>query len=136
MENLARLVNQSLADIGYAPKLDHRRLQWSKWFRCESSFSVLLAPCQPGIFALGEEILSPGEAGDKRMLDLFHIAETGDLSMAMGSIFHPGSQLRPRLESRRCFTRYAVIENAAERAQAVTALNEWMQVTAELPQAA
>ena len=54
-----------------AQSLDHRRLQWSKWFRsCESSFSVLLAPCQPGIFALGEEIVSGG-AGSKRMLALF-----------------------------------------------------------------
>jgi hypothetical protein len=45
MEDLARLVNESLADHGYQPKLDHRRLQWSKWFRCDSSFSVLLALC-------------------------------------------------------------------------------------------
>ena len=60
MESLTRLVNESLADHGYEPKLDHRRLQWSKWFRCESSFSVLLAPCQPGIFALGEEIVAGG----------------------------------------------------------------------------
>ena len=67
MEGLTRLVNDSLADHGYEPKLDHRRLQWSKWFRCESSFSVLLAPCQPGIFALGEEIVAGG-AGSKRML--------------------------------------------------------------------
>ena len=88
MEGLTRLVNESLADHGYEPKLDHRRLQWSKWFRCESSFSVLLAPCQPGIFALGEEIVSGG-AGSKRMLALFHIAETGDISMAMGSLFLP-----------------------------------------------
>jgi hypothetical protein len=135
MESLTRLVNESLADHGYEPKLDHRRLQWSKWFRCESSFSVLLAPCQPGIFALGEEIVAGG-AGSKRMLALFHIAETGDISMAMGSLFLPGSLFRERLESGRCFTRYAVIENATERAQAITALQQWMQSSAELPQVA
>ena len=136
MEGLARLVNESLAHHGYEPKLDYRRLQWSKWFRCESSFSVLLAPCQPGIFALGEEIVSPGEAGSKRMLALFHIAEAGDISLALGSMFLPGSLLRERLESGRCFTRYAVIENAAERAQAVAALQQWMTSSAELPQVA
>jgi hypothetical protein len=136
MEGLTRLVNESLASYGYEPKLDHRRLQWSKWFRCESSFSVLLAPCQPGIFALGEEIVSPGGVGSKRMLDLFHVAETGDISMAMGSLFLPGSLLRDRLEGARCFTRYAVIENATERAQAVAALQQWMQSSAELPQVA
>jgi hypothetical protein len=136
MEGLARLVNESLADHGYKPKLDLRRLQWSKWFHCESSFSVLLAPCQPGIVALGEEVASPGEAGGKRVLALFHIAETGDISLGLGSMFLPGSQLRERLETGRCFTRYAVIENASERAQAVTALQQWMQSSAELPQVA
>ena len=136
MEGLTRLVNESLADHGYEPKLDHRRLQWSKWFRCESNFSVLLAPCQPGIFALGEEIVSPGGAVSKRMLALFHIAETGDISMAMGSLFLPGSLFRERLESGRCFTRYAVIKSATERAQAVAALQQWMQSSAEMPQVA
>jgi hypothetical protein len=136
MEDLTRLVNESLADHGYEPKLDHRRLQWSKWFRCDSSFSVLLAPCQPGIFALGEEILSPGEAGSKRMLALFYIGEAADISYAQGNLFLPGSTMRERLESGRCFTRYAVIETIAERSQAVAALTQWMQSSAELPQVA
>jgi hypothetical protein len=136
MEGLARLVNESLAHHGYEPKLDYRRLQWSKWFRCESSFSVVLAPCQPGIFALGEEIISPGEAGSRRMLALFHIGEAGDISLTLGSMFLPGSLMRERLESGRCFTRYAVIEDSGERAQAVAALQQWMASTAELPQVA
>jgi len=54
----------------------------------------------------------------------------------MGSLFLPGSLFRERLESGRCFTRYAVIENATERAQAITALQQWMQSSAELPQVA
>jgi len=136
MEDLARLVNESLADHGYQPQLDHRRLQWSKWFRCDSSFSVLLAPCQPGVFALGEEIASPGEAGGKRMLALFYIGEAADISYALGNLFLPGSPMRERLESGRCFARYAVIETSNERAQAVTALTQWMQESAELPQVA
>jgi hypothetical protein len=136
MEDIARMVNESLADHGYEPKLDHRRLQWSKWFRCDSSFSVLLAPCQPGIFALGEEIVSPGEAGSKRMLALFYIGEAADISYALGNLFLPGSPMRARLESGHCFTRYAIIETAAERTQAVSALQQWMQSSAELPQVA
>ena len=136
MEGLARLVDESLARHGYEPKLDHRRLQWSRWFSCESSFSVALAPCQAGIFALGEEIISPGEAGGKRMLALFHISEATDISIALGSMFLFGSPVRERLESGRCFTRYAVIEDAAERGQAATALQQWMTSSAELPQVA
>jgi hypothetical protein len=136
MEGLARLVNQSLAHHGYQPKLDHRRLQWSKWLRCESSFSVVLAPCQPGIVALGEEIVAAGEVGGKRMLALFHISETTDISIALGGMFLPGSLMRDRLESGRCFARYAVIENPDERTQAVAALQQWMAASAELPQVA
>ncbi|MCU1297612.1 MAG: hypothetical protein JWO91_1890, partial [Acidobacteriaceae bacterium] len=61
MVDLSELVNESLARHGVQTSLDHRRLQWSKWFRCESSFSVLLAPSKPGIFALGEEIIAAGQ---------------------------------------------------------------------------
>ena len=88
MEGLARLVSESLARHGFETPLDHRRLQWSKWFRCESSFSLLLVPGQPGIFALGEEVVAPGElpsAGGKRMLALFQIAEADDLAVALGN---------------------------------------------------
>jgi hypothetical protein len=136
MEGLARLVNESLASHGYEPKLDHRRLRWSKWFRCESSFSVLLAPCQAGIFALGEEIISPGEVGGKRMLALFHISEADDISISLGNMFLFGSTVRERLQSGCCFARYAVVEDAAERGQAVTALQQWMASSAELPHVA
>jgi hypothetical protein len=59
MENLSRLVSDSLAQNGVRIALNHQRLEWSRWFRCESSFSVLLAPSKPGIFALGEEIIAP-----------------------------------------------------------------------------
>ena len=86
MEGLTHLVAESLARNGVETSLDHRRLQWSKWFRCESSFSVLLAPSKPGVFALGEEIVPPGQTAatsGKRMLGLFRIAEAEDLGMAL-----------------------------------------------------
>ncbi len=134
MESLATLVNESLARHGVETGMDHQRLSWSKWFRCESSFSVLLVPSQPGLFALGEELIALGEnaaSGGKRMLALFRIAETKDLGMDMGRFFLPGSPERERLLGGRCFARYAVIEDAAQRQAAYTALQQWMTASAE-----
>jgi len=60
METLTRLVSESLARHGFDRPLDYRRLQWSRWFRCESHHSLLLVPSKPGVFALAEEIMSVG----------------------------------------------------------------------------
>ena len=134
MEGLTHLVAESLARNGYETSLDHRRLQWSKWFRCESSFSVLLAPSKPGVFALGEEIVAPGETtatSGKRMLGLFRIAEADDLGMALGRMFLPGNPEREKLSAGHCFVRYAVIEDAVQRQAAYTALQQWMATSSE-----
>jgi hypothetical protein len=134
MESLTHLVSESLARNGYETSLDHRRLEWSKWFRCESSFSVLLAPSKPGLFALGEEIIAPGETaatGGKRMLALFRIAEAEDLGMALGHLFLPGNPEREKLSAGHCFVRYAVIEDAAQRQSAHVALQQWMATSSE-----
>jgi hypothetical protein len=131
MEDLSRLVSESLAQNGVKTTLNHQRLEWSRWFRCESSFSVLLAPSKPGIFALGEEMISPDD-GSKRMLALFEILETGDLGIALGRLFLPGGPLRERLESGRCFARYTVIEDAHERFEAYEVLRRWMDQSANL----
>jgi len=134
MEALSLMVNESLARHGIETKLDHRRLAWSRWFRCESSLSFVLVPGKPGIFALGEEVLAPGETSatdGKRMLALFRIAQAGDLGMALGRYFLPGSPDRERLESGKCFVRYAVIEDSAQRSAAHAALNQWMTSSAE-----
>ncbi len=56
MEALSRLVTESLVRHGLDRPLDYRRLQWSRWFRCESHHSLLQVPSQPGVFALAEEI--------------------------------------------------------------------------------
>ena len=107
MVNISQLVDDSLARVGVEPSFDHLRLQWSKWFRCDSSFSVLLAPSKAGIFALGEEIVAPDSSSvelrtsspvSKRMLALFHISETDDVGMALGRLFLPGNPLRERLD--------------------------------------
>jgi hypothetical protein len=135
VENLTHLVAESLARNGYETSLDHRRLQWSKWFRCESSFSVVLAPSKPGVFALGEEILLPGETlattSGKRMLALFRIADAEDLGMALGRMFLPGNPEREKLAQGHCFVRYAVIEDAVQRQSAYTALQQWMATSSE-----
>jgi hypothetical protein len=147
MESISQLVSDSLARHGMEPSLDHLRIEWSRWFRCESSFSVLLAPAKPGIFALGEEMVPAGDleprapalsrvegsspVEGKRMLALFQISEADDLGMVLGRMFLPGNPLLRRLNSRRCFARYAVIEDAAQRSAAYSIFQRWMQDSAE-----
>jgi len=134
MVGLAELVDEALARHGVEANLDHRRLNWSRWFRCESSFSVLLAPSQPGIFALAQEVIAAEEVSataGKRMLALFQIAETDDLGMALGRLFLLGNPELERLASGRCFVRYAVVEDPAQRKAAHSALQEWMAVSSD-----
>ncbi len=66
MEALTRLVADSLARHGFDRPVDPRRLQWSRWFRCDSPHSLLVVPSKPGIFALAEEImdLGPGNTSE------------------------------------------------------------------------
>ena len=60
MEALTRLVSESLARYGLDRPVDYRRLQWSRWFRCESLHSLLFVPSKPGVFAIAEEVLDLG----------------------------------------------------------------------------
>ena len=134
MEGLAHLVAESLVRHGFEPSFDHRRLQWSNWFRCQDSFSLVLAPCKPGLFALGEEVIAPGELAvgeGKRMLALFQISEAEDVGMALGRLFLSGNPARERFASGRCFARYVVIEDANQRRTALTALQRWMASSSE-----
>jgi hypothetical protein len=134
MEGLSRLVTDSLVRHGFEATLDPRRIAWSKWFRCESSFSVVLVPSRPGLFALGEEIVAPGETtatGGKRMLALFQISATDDLGIALGRLFLPGNPARDRFASGRCFVRYSIIEDDAQRQSADAAFQQWMASSSE-----
>ncbi|HKV79370.1 MAG TPA: hypothetical protein VJP02_14575 [Candidatus Sulfotelmatobacter sp.] len=65
MEALTRLVSESLARHGFDRPVDYRRLQWSRWFRCESHHSLLVVPSKPGVFALAEEIINFGTTADQ-----------------------------------------------------------------------
>jgi hypothetical protein len=134
MEGLAHLVAESLVRHGFEATFDHRSLQWSQWFRCQDRFSLLLAPCKPGLFALGEEVIAPGELAvgeGKRMLALFHISEAHDLGMAMGRVFLSHNPEHERLINGRCFARYVVIEDPTQRRSAYDALQRWMASSAE-----
>ncbi len=132
MEELTRLVDNSMARHGVEVTLDYRRLQWSSWFRCESSFSLLLVPSAPGIYTLGEEIIAPGEIpGSKRMLAIFQISETEDLCVALSRHFSPRSPLRERLSSGRCFVRFTQVSDAPSRLAAYKALNQWFGSSVE-----
>ena len=57
MEALTRLVTDSLVRHGFDRPIDPRRLQWSRWFPCDSPHSLLVVPSKPGIFAIAEEIM-------------------------------------------------------------------------------
>ena len=108
MEDLTRLVDDSLERHGVRPTVDHRRLQWSRWFRCESSFGLWLIPNQPGLFALGEEVFAPGETaatGGKRMLAIFQISDTRDLAIALGRMFTSNHPLHDAGRRRPCANR-------------------------------
>jgi hypothetical protein len=134
MESLAHLVTESLGRHGFEPAFDHRRLQWSNWFPCQDSFSLVLAPCKPGLFALGEEVIAPGELAvgeGKRMLALFQVSEANDLGMALGRLFLSGNPARKRFASGRCFARYVVIEDPIQRRTALAALQRWMASSTE-----
>src|SRR5580704_16845198 len=62
MEALTRMVADSLARHGFDNPVDPRRLQWSRWFRCDSPHSLLVVPSKPGIFALAEEVMDLGSS--------------------------------------------------------------------------
>ncbi len=105
---------------------------WSAWSRCESSFSLLLVPARPGVFALAEEVFETGASGSRRrMLALFHVAEAADLARATSRLFAADHPLRQRLVAARCFLRYAVLPEAAQRRAVALALEQWLSAAAD-----
>jgi hypothetical protein len=133
MEELARIVAESLARHGCDAPVDHRRLAWSPWFRCETGLSLLRVPSAPGIFALGEEIIATGPSdGSKRLLAVFQITETDDLGVALAHLFAPAHPLRDRIASGRCFARVARVADPEQRQAACEALRQWLAASVEL----
>jgi len=120
MEGIAHLVSASLARHGFTTQVDHRRLQWSPWLRCESSFSVLLVPSKPGLLVLAEESERSLGAEDIA-LTLRQISQVEDLSAALARLFLP-----PAPAHKPCYVRYAVLEDEDQRRSSHRALQEWM----------
>ena len=101
-------------------------LSWSRWFRCESSFELLLVPDQPGIFALAEEVARPAGPNSRRMLAVIEISEAESVARTLSRLFAPGSPWRERLKTSSCYLRYAVVADARERRAAAEALKNWL----------
>jgi len=117
METLTRLVAESLARHGFDRPLDYRRLQWSRWFRCESHHSLLLVPSKPGVFALAEEIMDIGTA---ECVEAAAPTFRRSLTEATGSATDPipdvphngsGGSRKPEAESRRMLAVSQFIED-------------------------
>jgi hypothetical protein len=206
MEALTRMVADSLARHGFDRPVDPRRLQWSRWFRCDSPHSLLVVPSKPGIFALAEEVmdLSPTtshvgtdafvrpaeqsaaaasnvatdvastdrEGHDfssepalskrsapkgavtparnstalaaagiadgahttdvvRRMLAVLQFSEDDDMAFTLDRMFTRANPMRARFASGRCFLRFVIIEDQAQRRSICAALNQWMLSSAE-----
>src|SRR5579871_6359088 len=136
MEALNTLVSESLARHGFDRPLDYRRLQWSRWFRCESPHSLLFVPSKPGVFALAEEIGAAGQpstdtAGvgfaseseqtaaspitERRMLAVTQFFEEEDMAFVLDRMMSRQNPMRARLSSGNYFVRFVVIESAGQR---------------------
>ena len=185
MEAISQLVADSLARHGFDRPVDPRRLQWSRWSRCDTPHSLLVVPSKPGIFALAEEImdLNPtavpnqdsvfrvGESADaagsspegtafispgrksgvaahmgtesrrdgtlsdsvapKRLLAVLQFSEDDDMAFTLDRMFTCVNPMRARLATGRCFLRFVVIEDRAQRLSICTALNQWILNSAE-----
>jgi hypothetical protein len=210
MEAITRIVADSLARHGLDRPVDPRRLQWSRWFRCDSPHSLLVVPSKPGIFALAEEVMdlgtgnalgaskvhvetaalgcperssaasatttpatstdreghdfssepapskrsapkgavmpaknspAPAAAGfadgahatdvARRMLAVHQFSEDDDMAFTLDRMFTCVNPMRARLASGRFFLRFVVIEDATQRRSICSALNQWMQSSAE-----
>lgn len=122
METLTRLVSESLARHGFDRPVDYRRLQWSRWFRCESHHSLLHVPSKPGVFALAEEIAAEGP----RMLAVTQFFEDDDMAFVLDRMLTWKNPMRARLTSGRYFIRYVVLEDESHRRSICAALNQWV----------
>jgi len=148
METLTRLVSESLARHGFDRPLDYRRLQWSRWFRCESHHSLLCVPSKPGVFALAEEIMDMGSSNGsravpgagspkpeadsgRRMLAVTQFFEDDDMAFVLDRMLSRTNPMRARLESGRYFVRFVEIQDQAQRRSICSALNQWIVSSSE-----
>ena len=125
MEQLPTVDNVNPAAQRLAIEQGEERPHWSSWSRCESSFSLLLVPHKPGVYALAEEVIDAGSQS-RRMLAMFAVTQSDDLARSISQLFMSGHPLRERLGQCRCFVRYAVISDPAQRQSIAQALERWL----------
>lgn len=111
------------------------RVRWSPWTRCESSFAFVLAPREPGVFAVAEELVpaiddATGIAA-RRVLAVFHVGCSDDLGRDLARLFAVGSPVHDRLAEGRCYLRYAPLPDAAVRDVVFASLEQWMAASTE-----
>ncbi len=147
MESLNTLVTESLVRHGFDRPLDYRRLQWSRWFRCESHHSLLSVPSKPGVFAIAEEITttrvgvepllrraseaSAPSSDARRMLAVTQFFEDDDMAFVLDRMLSHHNPMRQRLNSGHYFVRFVVIESQIQRRSICSALNQWIANSTE-----
>ncbi len=115
-----------------APHAIH--LHWSRWFHCESSFSLSLVPNEPGIFAIAEGSCGDGcvtrpevrPKADRLTLNITEIHAADDLFHALNRLYSHDCPMRERLQNNRCFIRYAAIDDAELRQTVAADLQQWL----------
>jgi len=134
MEGLAQLVSESMARHGVDCSLDYRRLHWSRWFPCHGTSDLNLVPSLPGILAIAEEVIAPGEtpiAGGKRMLAVVKVSASDDLAIAITRLLAPQNLNKYALTGDKIFVRYTVVQDHAQRRAAEKVFQRWLTTSAE-----
>jgi hypothetical protein len=67
----------------------------------------------------------------RRMLAVLQFSEDDDMAFVLDRMFTRPNPMRARLASGRCFLRFVVIEDQAQRRSLCSALNQWMISSAE-----
>jgi hypothetical protein len=114
--------------------LDYRRLQWSRWFPCLGTSDVHLVPSLPGILAIAEEMIAPGEAAvaaGKRMLAVLKVCASDDLAIAITRLLAPQNLNQYGVTSDKIFVRYTVVQDRTQRRAAETVFQRWLTTSSE-----
>ena len=129
MEGLAQLVSESMARHGVDSSLDYRRLHWSRWFPCQASSDIRFVPSLPGIFAIAEELITPGAtgaAGGRRMLAVLQVSASDDLAISIIRLLAPQNLNKYSLTGDKIFVRYTVVQDCTQRRAAESVFQRWL----------
>lgn len=117
-------------------RLEATGLNWSRWFRIESSFGLLLVPPEAGVYAIAEELIAPEDLeGKNRLLGILEFCNTSDLAAALCRLCSAPGPMRHRILNSHCFARYATA-NAAPSLEIAESLQQWLAQQADSAPAA